>query len=191
MVADIRTTPILLFVQPPRFYLYNPPFLIHTTPNLVQLLGTNIIILVGRRLKYLVEEIRNGPPRPQVESAAAVPQHHCYHHIILHKSHIATYTGPIIQLHMALEPPVEEEYPSLEHAESVVCRHARLRGYALTRVNYKRKPPTVRRRDLRCSKGGVKRGEGVLREDTRPTTKRSFYKAQSVGFRAHSRYSGP
>jgi hypothetical protein len=48
-VADIRTTPILLFVQPPRFYLYNPPFLIHTTPNLVQLLGTNIIILVGRR----------------------------------------------------------------------------------------------------------------------------------------------
>jgi hypothetical protein len=47
MVADIRTTPVLLFVQPPRFYLYNPPFLIHTTPNLVQLLGTNIIILVG------------------------------------------------------------------------------------------------------------------------------------------------
>ena len=66
---------------------------------------------------------------------------------------------------MALEPPVEEEYPSLEHAESVVSA-IRLRGYALTRVKDKRKPPTVRRRDLRCSKGGVKRGEGVLREDT-------------------------
>jgi hypothetical protein len=68
---------------------------------------------------------------------------------------------------MALEPPVEEEYPSLEHAESVVCLHARLQGYALTRRNLvkdKRKPPTVRRRDMRCSKGGVKRGEGVLRD---------------------------
>ena len=47
MVTDIRTTPVLLFVQPPRFYLYNPPFLIRTTPNLVQLLGAYIIILVG------------------------------------------------------------------------------------------------------------------------------------------------
>ena len=68
---------------------------------------------------------------------------------------------------MALEPPVEEEYPSLEHAESVVCLHARLQGYALTRRNLvrdKRKPPTVRRRDMRCSKGGPKRGEGVLRD---------------------------
>ena len=68
---------------------------------------------------------------------------------------------------MSLEPPEEEEHASLERAESVVCRHARLQGYALTRKNLvkdKRKPPTVRRRDLRCSKGGVKRGEGVLRE---------------------------
>ena len=184
-VTDIRTTPAILFVQPPFSYSYNP--------QSSSTIGYKHYYFGGAAvpLKYLGEEIRNGPPRPQVESAAAVPQHHCYHHIILHKSHIATYTGPIIQLHMALEPPVEEEYPSLEHAESVVCRHARLRGYALTRVKDKRKPPTVRRRDLRCSKGGVKRGEGVLREDTRPTTKRSFYKAQSVGFRAHSRYSGP
>ena len=68
---------------------------------------------------------------------------------------------------MALETPVEEEYPSLEHAESVVCRHARLQGYALTRRNLvkdKRKPPTVGRRDMRCSKGGVKRGEGAFRD---------------------------
>jgi hypothetical protein len=33
MVTDIRTTPVLLFVQPPRFYSYNPPFLIRTTPR--------------------------------------------------------------------------------------------------------------------------------------------------------------
>jgi len=68
---------------------------------------------------------------------------------------------------MVLEPPEEEEYTSLQHAENVVCRHARLQGYALTRRNLvkdKRKPPTVRRRDLRCFKGGVKRGEGVLRQ---------------------------
>jgi hypothetical protein len=95
---------------------------------------------------------------------------------------------------MALEPPVEEEYPSIEHVESVVCRHARLQGYALNGVHLTEGTLLrisvsliVRRRDLRCSKGGVKRGEGILREDTRPTTKRSFYKAQFVGFRAHSR----
>jgi hypothetical protein len=66
---------------------------------------------------------------------------------------------------MALEPLAEEEYASLERGESVVRRHAHLQGYALTRRNLikdKRKPPTVQRRDLRCSKGGVKRGEGVL-----------------------------
>jgi hypothetical protein len=34
-VADIRTTPVLLFIQPPRFYLYNPHFLIRTIPWLL------------------------------------------------------------------------------------------------------------------------------------------------------------
>jgi hypothetical protein len=78
---------------------------------------------------------------------------------------------------MSLEPPDEEEHASLERAESVVCRHARLQGYALTRKNLvkdKRKPPTVRRRDLRCSKGGVKRGEGVLRQTSTRMTECPF-----------------
>jgi len=62
MVTDIRTTPVLLFVQPPRFYLYNPPFLIRTTPNLVQLLGAYIIILVGLPLGYPLRPSRVSMP---------------------------------------------------------------------------------------------------------------------------------
>jgi hypothetical protein len=85
-----------------------------------------------------------------------------HHH---HRINLTVLASHVLQLGMALEPPEKEEYTSLERAESVVCRHARLQGYALTRRNLikdKRKPPTVRRRDLRCSKGGVKRGEGAL-----------------------------
>ena len=68
-------------------------------------------------------------------------------------------------LYYGLEPPVEEQYPSLEHAENIVCHHARLQGTRRNLVKNKRKPPTVRRCDLmRCPKGGVKQGEGVLRD---------------------------
>jgi hypothetical protein len=58
---------------------------------------------------------------------------------------------------------------SLERAKSIVRRHTCLQGYvcSYTKEPDKHKPPTVRRRDLRCSKGGVKRGEGVRQTGTR------------------------
>ena len=66
-----------------------------------------------------------------------------------------------------LTPPPVDEYASLEAAERAVRAWALDHGYNLTRcklVMDKRKPPTARRRDLRCAKGGVKRGEGVKRK---------------------------
>ena len=69
LVADIRTTPILLFVQPPRFYLYNPPFSYSYNPQSSSTIGYKHYYFGGAAvpLKYLGEEIRNGPG-PQVES---------------------------------------------------------------------------------------------------------------------------
>jgi MULE transposase domain/FAR1 DNA-binding domain len=67
-----------------------------------------------------------------------------------------------------LSPPNEEEYTSLERAELAVKEHAMCCGYGLSRkklVKDKSKTnPQIRRRDLRCDKGGEKRGEGVKRQ---------------------------
>ena len=67
---------------------------------------------------------------------------------------------------MAFELPEEGEYVSLTRAESILRQHAKFHGYALSRASLKkdkRTQPTIRRRDLRCSRGGMKRGEGVKR----------------------------
>lgn len=78
-------------------------------------------------------------------------------------AHQYRYLSTII---MAFELPEEGEYTSLARAESVVQQHAKFHGYALSRASLKkdkRTPPAIRRRDLRCSRGGTKRGEGVKR----------------------------
>lgn len=67
-----------------------------------------------------------------------------------------------------LSPPSEEEYTSLARAELAVKQHAMQCGYGLSRKklvkNKSKTDPQIRRRDLRCDKGGIKRGEGVKRQ---------------------------
>jgi FAR1 DNA-binding domain-containing protein len=78
---------------------------------------------------------------------------------------------------MAFELPEEGEYISLTRAESVLREHAKCHGYALSRASLKkdkRTPPTIRRRDLRCSRGGKKRGEGVKRNTGTRMTECTF-----------------
>jgi hypothetical protein len=78
---------------------------------------------------------------------------------------------------MAFELPEEGEYISLTRAESVLREHAKCHGYALSRASLKkdkRTPPTIRRRDLRCSRGGKKRGEGVKRNTRTRMTECTF-----------------
>ncbi len=67
---------------------------------------------------------------------------------------------------MDLAAPQEEEYGTFEQAERDIRKHAMAHGYALTKKKSafdKRTPPTIRRVDYRCAKGGIKRGEGVKR----------------------------
>ena len=67
---------------------------------------------------------------------------------------------------MDLVAPQEEEYGPFEQAERDIRKHAMAHGYALTKKKSafdKRTPPTIRRVDYRCAKGGIKRGEGVKR----------------------------
>jgi len=78
---------------------------------------------------------------------------------------------------MVFELPEEGEYISLTRAESVVRQHAKYHGYALSRVSLKKDkhtPPMIRRRDLRCSRGGKKRGEGVKRSTGTRMTECAF-----------------
>jgi hypothetical protein len=79
-----------------------------------------------------------------------------------------TFLASHLQLHRygSRTPRGRRVLVPLERAESVVRCHARLQGYVCSYMKEpdKRKPPTARRRDLRCSKGGVKRGKGVLRQ---------------------------
>ena len=66
-----------------------------------------------------------------------------------------------------LKPPREEEFLDDVSAERAIRLHARQHYYGLTKYNNqkdKKRPPTIRRKDFRCSKGGKKRGEGVLRK---------------------------
>ena len=78
---------------------------------------------------------------------------------------------------MAFELPEEGEYISLTRAESFVRQHAKDHGYALSRASLKKDkhtPPTIRRRDLRCARGGKKRGQGVRRETSTRMTECPF-----------------
>ena len=60
-------------------------------------------------------------------------------------------------------PPTQELFDNMDDAVSFAKLHAERHGYALTRANLIRdKRKEVRRLDLRCDKGGKKRGEGIL-----------------------------
>ncbi len=67
----------------------------------------------------------------------------------------------------SLVPPPLEEFDNEEAAERFVRHWAMDHGYALTRKTFykdhRRDNPTIRRRDFRCAKGGVQRGQGVKR----------------------------
>jgi hypothetical protein len=73
-----------------------------------------------------------------------------------------------VEAHSSELLPREEEYTSLALAKLAVKEHAMRCGYGLSQkkpVKDKNKSdPQIRRRDLRCDKGGVKRGEGVRRQ---------------------------
>lgn len=61
---------------------------------------------------------------------------------------------------------------AVSFAKSHAERHAY--GYALTRANLIRdKRKEVRRLDLRCDKGGRKRGGGIVRNTSTPMTESS------------------
>jgi MULE transposase domain len=68
---------------------------------------------------------------------------------------------------MDLQPPDEDEYPTMARAELAIRTHAKEHGYGITKVKdipNKRKPPTTRCQIFRCAKGGKQRGEGVKRQ---------------------------
>ncbi|KAI9912957.1 hypothetical protein PsorP6_005856 [Peronosclerospora sorghi] len=63
-----------------------------------------------------------------------------------------------------LAPPDEDLHATLEAAIHAIKLHAKQRGYGITQFKIafdKHTPPSTRRYDFRCAKGGVKRGEGV------------------------------
>jgi hypothetical protein len=66
-----------------------------------------------------------------------------------------------------IPPPTETVYPDLEAGKLALKANAKANGFGLTQMKTvldKRTPPTTRRLDFRCAKGGVKRGEGVTRK---------------------------
>jgi hypothetical protein len=66
----------------------------------------------------------------------------------------------------SLAPPPLEEFNTEEAAERFLRRWAADHGCGLTRKTFKKdhtQDSQIRRRDLRCAKGGVKRGQGVKR----------------------------
>ena len=72
-------------------------------------------------------------------------------------------------------PPTQELFDNMDDAVSFAKSHAERHGYALTRANLIRdKRKEVRRLDLRCDKGGKKRGEGIVRNTSTPMTESSL-----------------
>ena len=68
-------------------------------------------------------------------------------------------------------------HATLEAAIQVIEQHAKQHGYGITRCKVvldKRTPPTPRRYDYRCAKGGIKRGEGVKRKTATRMTECPF-----------------
>jgi hypothetical protein len=67
---------------------------------------------------------------------------------------------------MEIPAPEELGFDSYDAAKTYIYQHARENGYALSqgpkRLD-KRTPPTIRRVDFRCDKGGKVRGHGVVR----------------------------
>jgi hypothetical protein len=71
-------------------------------------------------------------------------------------------------------PPTQELFDNMDDAVSCAKSHAERHGYALTRANLIRdKRKEVRRLDLRCDKGGRKRGGGIVRNTSTPMTESS------------------
>jgi MULE transposase domain len=67
---------------------------------------------------------------------------------------------------MEILAPQEQEFEDYDAAFAYIQDHARTHGFALSQGRKrfdKRKPPTVRRSDFRCDKGGKTVGCGVLR----------------------------
>jgi hypothetical protein len=72
-------------------------------------------------------------------------------------------------------PPTQELFDNMDDAVSFAKLHAERHGYALTRANLIRdKRKEVRRLDLRCDKGGKKRGEGIVRNTSTRMTECPF-----------------
>lgn len=64
----------------------------------------------------------------------------------------------------SLAPPPLEGVNTQEDAEHFLRRWAMHHGYALTRKTFKKSSnKLIRRRDFRCAKGGVQRGQGGKR----------------------------
>ncbi|KAI9914672.1 hypothetical protein PsorP6_006828 [Peronosclerospora sorghi] len=66
-----------------------------------------------------------------------------------------------------LAPPEEDLHATIGAAIHVIKMHAKQHGYGITQFKIafdKHTPPSPRRYDFRCAKGGVKRGEGVKRK---------------------------
>ncbi|KAI9906819.1 hypothetical protein PsorP6_016292 [Peronosclerospora sorghi] len=66
-----------------------------------------------------------------------------------------------------LAPPDEDLHETLGAAIHAIKLHAKQHGYGITQFKIafdKHTPPSPRRYDFRCAKGGVKRGEGVKRK---------------------------
>ncbi|KAI9909477.1 hypothetical protein PsorP6_014659 [Peronosclerospora sorghi] len=63
-----------------------------------------------------------------------------------------------------LAPPDEDVHTTLEAAIHTIKLHAKQHGYGITQFKIafdKHTPPSPRRYDLRCAKGGIKRGARV------------------------------
>ena len=78
---------------------------------------------------------------------------------------------------MEIPAPEALEFDSYDAAETYIYQHARENGYALSqgpkRLD-KRIPPTIRRADFRCDKGGKIRGQGVVRNSSSRMTECPF-----------------
>lgn len=78
---------------------------------------------------------------------------------------------------MDIPAPEQREFDDYDTAKAYVFKHAREHGFALTKVRErldKRTPPTVRRVDFRCDKGGRVRGRGVSRNTSSRMTECPF-----------------